>query len=778
MKIGINIENLYPGKIGGAEQYVRNTINEMGEIENVCISVFVNEVANSTFSDSETIKYYAVRSDEDVDIQLNFYIDMLNLEVMFCPLFYLAPKNSSIPVVVSVLDIQQDYLPQYFSKKVLKERRSLTKYTLAHADAIVTISEFSKKTILEKYDVAYDKIKVTYLNADSCFDDALCPQRLCEMKEKIGTDYIFFPANSWPHKNHLALLTAYVMLKEKYNTKLKLVFTGDGKQKQDEINEFIVQNNLQADVIYLGYVEQEDMPYIFANATILAFPSLFEGFGIPLVEAMKAGVAIACSNSTSLPEIAGDAAIFFDPKNSDDIAEKLHCLEVNEDLRKKLKNEGFARAKIFSWKKCAKETYDFLQEVQQSNLSKGQELNTYSEVPLVSIVTPSFNQGEFIRETIESVLGQNYPNIEYIVIDGGSTDDTINILKEYGDRITWKSERDEGQADAVNKGITMAKGEIIGWLNSDDTYLEGAIAKAVSFLTGHPQIDAVYGEGYYTDKAGNITGRYLTEKFDQDHLAEICYICQPTMFFGKNIIQKIGGLNKDLQLCMDYELWIRMSTYGRIAYIPEYLATSRMYDENKTLSKRREVFKEVCSVVRDYYKYVPDSWIYGYADWMCKGNRRLKFKICFAMLFVRYNYKNYKYMIQHALGWYKRITALKTDIFKGQYEDGWISSKYESSIEIKGGENVFQMEGIHLWPMEESLKIKVYLNRYQIAMLVIEEKGVFSKKIKLCNTLNKAEYKIKIICNNEFCPKHIGAGNDNRNLAFILKKITFLEEDA
>src|SRR5690606_33014626 len=106
------------------------------------------------------------------------------------------------------------------------------------------------------------------------------------------------------------------------------------------------------------------------------------------------------------------------------------------------------------------------------NQHQSRKLSSY---PLVSVVTPSYNKGKFIKETIESVLSQDYPNIEYIVMDGGSTDETVDILKSYGDRIAWISEKDDGQADAVNKGIARARGEIIGWLNSDDTYLPGAV---------------------------------------------------------------------------------------------------------------------------------------------------------------------------------------------------------------------------------------------------------------------------------------------------------------
>src|SRR5262245_18944056 len=135
--------------------------------------------------------------------------------------------------------------------------------------------------------------------------------------------------------------------------------------------------------------------------------------------------------------------------------------------------------------------------------------------PLVTVVTPSFNQGRFIRATIESVLSQDYPDIEYIVMDGGSTDDTAEVVKDFAGRLTWISEKDRGQSHAINKGFRMAKGEIVAWINSDDSLVPGAVAHAVRAFVHHPEAGAVYGEGYLIDRAGRITSRFpATEPFN------------------------------------------------------------------------------------------------------------------------------------------------------------------------------------------------------------------------------------------------------------------------
>jgi glycosyltransferase involved in cell wall biosynthesis len=239
------------------------------------------------------------------------------------------------------------------------------------------------------------------------------------------------------------------------------------------------------------------------------------------------------------------------------------------------------------------------------------------EPPLVSIVTPSYNQGRFIEETIKSVVNQDYPSIEYIVMDGGSTDETLDILRKYTSRLTWHSEKDSGQSDAINKGLRLAKGEILAYLNSDDTYLPGAITRAVRYLTAeNPDSHFVYGEGYHITAEGTIIERYPTEPFDIRRLAETCFICQPTTFWKRDVMETIGLFDENLHYAMDYDYWIRIAKqYGTLGYLNEYLANSRLYLETKTLSKRFEAHEEILDVIMNHYGRgnIPSTWIYAYA---------------------------------------------------------------------------------------------------------------------------------------------------------------------
>ena len=235
-------------------------------------------------------------------------------------------------------------------------------------------------------------------------------------------------------------------------------------------------------------------------------------------------------------------------------------------------------------------------------------------LPLVTIVTPSYNQGRFIRATIESVLTQDYPRLEYLVIDGGSTDETVSILRDSSDRLRWVSEPDRGQAHAINKGWRQARGSILAYLNSDDVYLPGAVAQAVAALDAHPQAAAVYGEGYHVDAEGRILERYPTEPFDADRLRETCFICQPTVFLRREAVESVGHLDESLRYCMDYDLWIRLARAGRIlTHTPHYLASTRLHADAKTLGRRRPAHAEILKVVRHHFGRVAPSLVYGHA---------------------------------------------------------------------------------------------------------------------------------------------------------------------
>ena len=230
--------------------------------------------------------------------------------------------------------------------------------------------------------------------------------------------------------------------------------------------------------------------------------------------------------------------------------------------------------------------------------------------PSFCIVTPSYNQGAFIERTILSVIHQEYGEKTYKVIDGGSNDKTVEILSKYSHVLGWISEPDNGQAHAVNKGWSEAKEDILGWLNSDDIYVEGALNQVAKVFEKNEDIDFVYGMANHIDVNDTFIEEYESEEWCAKRLKQRCYVCQPTVFVKRSVVEKIGPLNEALDLCMDYEYWLRLADAGCKGYfINTKLAQSRLYLENKTLRDRVAVHKEIVKMLHSRYKKVETSWL-------------------------------------------------------------------------------------------------------------------------------------------------------------------------
>lgn len=231
---------------------------------------------------------------------------------------------------------------------------------------------------------------------------------------------------------------------------------------------------------------------------------------------------------------------------------------------------------------------------------KGHKATGSMELPLVTVVTPSLNQGRFIRATIESVLSQDYRNIEYIVMDGGSSDETASVIADYASRLTFISEKDRGQSHAINKGFQRATGRILAWLNSDDLFLPGAVSRAVRVFREKPSTGAVYGEGYLIDQGGNVTARFpCTEPLNLWKLVHLSdYILQQTAFFRGDVIGQLGYLDENLHYTMDWDLLIRIARRWPVEYVPEYLGCLREYPEAKSAAGGTRRVREITALLR------------------------------------------------------------------------------------------------------------------------------------------------------------------------------------
>jgi glycosyltransferase involved in cell wall biosynthesis len=208
--------------------------------------------------------------------------------------------------------------------------------------------------------------------------------------------------------------------------------------------------------------------------------------------------------------------------------------------------------------------------------------------PLVSIITPSYNQADYLEETLRSVLAQDYPHIEYLVVDGDSQDGSVEIIRKYAEQLAWwVSEPDEGQSEAINKGFQRASGEIVAWLNSDDIYLPGAIREAVEVLEGDPSIAFVYSDYQSINARGEVVNKIQSRQYSLADLLAMHIIGQPTVFVRRRFLDQVGLLDMSYQYLMDHNLWIRLAAEAPFAYVPQEWAAARVHPMAKNVTEAK-----------------------------------------------------------------------------------------------------------------------------------------------------------------------------------------------
>lgn len=227
------------------------------------------------------------------------------------------------------------------------------------------------------------------------------------------------------------------------------------------------------------------------------------------------------------------------------------------------------------------------------------EKTSVNSQPLVSIITPSYNQARFLRRTIESVLSQDYSPVEYIIIDGGSTDDSRAIIESYADRLAhWESIPDRGQTDAINKGFARATGKYLAWLNSDDVYQPGALSEAVDFLENRPDVGMVYGDCTFIDAQDRVIGRFPAAQTNYTRLRRgYVHIPQQASFFRTDLWNKVGPLDPSFYFAMDYDLWVRLAREAPLVYLPGHVwASFRLHGDAKTIAADDRCWPEMLRV--------------------------------------------------------------------------------------------------------------------------------------------------------------------------------------
>lgn len=370
MKIGIIAFGYIPGGTGGTETYFRNLIRGLQEYDKKNLYTLIvkkehyndaKDLINSTnwkvlgLRDVPSLVYRGVRrlklASLDNNSLLSRKINALDFDVVHFPMQTVYPYGIKCKKLVTFMDMQEVHFPNFFTKEELQFRKNNYKKSVKEADIVISISNYTKNDIVKYYGKEYkEKTRVVYLSNSESNKKAT----IISGEENLKP-YFYYPAATWPHKNHEKLLFAFADVVKKHPD-YKLVLTGLKRQRSSRIDSIIDNLGLKNKVIVKGYLPYEDINSIFRNAFALVFPSLFEGFGLPILEAMSMGVPVVSSNSASLPEVAGNAALYFDPKNVKDIANKM--IEIIEDsgLRELLIKKGFGQAKKFSLEKMTKQT--------------------------------------------------------------------------------------------------------------------------------------------------------------------------------------------------------------------------------------------------------------------------------------------------------------------------------------------------------------------------------------------------------------------------------------
>ncbi len=604
-----------------------------------------------------------------------------------------------IPFISTIWDLGHKVHP-YFPEMTVhgwtwEERERTLNHLILKSSCIISGNKVGKNEIKQFYNVPDKRIKeipfpvpefaLNYKN----FDYTNCKDL------KLPEEYIFYCSNFWPHKNHIVLLHAIKILREKYDRKISLVLTGSDFGNYEYIKSMIDDLGIVDSVLFLGFVSTEELIYIYKNAIALVYPSFLGPNNLPPLEALALGCPVIASNIEGHIEQLGDKVLYADPNSENSLVEMIIKLLDDNSLRNNLIENGISWSKKWTNIEYVKEVFKIFDEMKsilrtwdidlvnesphildlrnelepelelelelepepepeselkselESEIEKEKEMentfinmlkNNYSKIIKrtkmnyeeigilnqhkpqktyiekfkiprcdnklkISIVTPSYNQGGFIEDTIKSVLDQNYGNLEYIIQDSESNDNTINILKKYDELLNFESKKDKGQTNGINIGFQKSTGDIMAYLNSDDMIMPECLEFVNWYFNENSDVDVIYGNRIIINENNKQIGRWVLTPFDKDVVTFIDYIPQETMFWRRSIWEKVGSqLDEFFQFAMDWDLIIRfIRANANIVHVPYFLGCFRVHDDQKTSSVMDSIGEKECDIIRTNY---------------------------------------------------------------------------------------------------------------------------------------------------------------------------------
>jgi glycosyltransferase involved in cell wall biosynthesis len=729
MRIAVNLRHFIPGVMGGGmETYVRQAIpalhDHLIDIGGSMV-VFADPVWVGEIREFAPSAEFLLAPPNGIALGREALAEA-EADVLFCPLGFLDPPLPEIPAAVMIADLYPAMAPEEMTPYYRELTRQALRPSARCADLVLTMSPWTGEDMVRRYGVEPERIVITPPAVDD--EVATAPDVPAEEFEKLGIPerFLFYPARFYAHKNHTALLEAMALLSDDPEVGgVPVVLSGE--EMPPGLVAKVRRLGIEGQVISIGRVDRRLVLGLHRRAEALVFPSRFEGFGIPLVEAMLADTPVLASSQEVVREVVGDAGLIVDESDPASIAAGIRRVLTDQDLRARLRELAPAQAGKFTLEKTSATLIEALDGL--AGKERRPDAAVLWEPPTVGVATPSYNSGDFIRDTIDSVLDQDYPHVRYVVMDGGSSDGTVDVLKSYGDRLDWVSQPDGGQADAVNRGIERVGGDIVAFLNADDVYEPGAIATAVERFRERPGAALVYGTAVQLDVDGNEIRTTPMLAADHRSLAAFNPINQPAAFASGDVWREVGGLDASLHLALDYELWMRMSASERpLLEVPDVLARIRFHPDAKSEAQRGRHLRESMEVVRRHYGHVPPAWSDAYARWLAAGRPSVLVALPrtrkSALLQLPLNlYANPRMPIRATRDWAGDIGLLST--FEGRYHDDWIARRWRSIVSVPTATRRVVVRGMHHQLSTQPLGLKVVLDGREVAETVLTDPGKF-----------------------------------------------------
>jgi len=576
------------------------------------------------------------------------------IELMIYPRLDFETFHNGIPFIISVHDLQHRLNPQYpevNTGDLWEWREYFFLNGCRNALAIFVDSEIGKEDVINCYGTPSVKIKVLPFLPPDYLTEKIDPGLLKETRInfKLPDNFLFYPAQFWQHKNHYNIIGAISRIKMEKGMEIPIVFCGDKIEKYgefDRVMKWAKETGVIDQVHYLGYVDKKYIAPLYKLAYALIMPTAFGPTNIPVLEAWEMECPVITSNIRGCREQAGDAAILVNPFDEKDIARGILQLYYDPELCKTLAVRG--KQRLMQWgvedfRRRVRDTIDYCSkelksgvkfEVQMTSIERiketkpvitGIKVSVNSAVfknptqsksvclRRISVITPSYNSGQYIEEAIKSVIRQNYPNFEHIIIDGGSTDNTIEIIKRYP-HLRWMSKKDNGQSDAMNKGFMISTGDVIVYLNADDFFEPGAFYEANEQINPEKGVYIIAGECNVVKADGSIYVPAFVPKTDFFHMMfwwNAWFPINPaSYFYTREVQQRVGGFDVNDHYLMDYDFLLRVALRYKIHIVEKVWGNFRWVETGKSYTRPAALTRKAVS--KKYFHWLSFTEKVGY----------------------------------------------------------------------------------------------------------------------------------------------------------------------